>query len=35
LRDSEQRLARALNIELVCGAELARMSQRLQLWVGG
>jgi hypothetical protein len=35
LRDSEQRLARALNIELVCGAELARLSQRLQRWVGG
>ena len=35
LRDSEQRLARALNIELVCGPELARLSQKLQRWVNG
>jgi len=35
LRDSEQRLARALNIELVCGPELARLPRRLQRWVNG
>jgi hypothetical protein len=35
LRDNEQRLARALNIELVCGAELARLPARLKVWVEG
>ena len=35
LRDSEQRLARALNIELVCGPELFRLPQRLQRWLNG
>lgn len=35
LRDSEQRLARALNIELICGPELARLPLRLQRWVNG
>jgi hypothetical protein len=33
LRDSEKKLARALNIELVCGAELARLGERLKAWV--
>ena len=33
LRDSEQRLARALSIELVCGAELARLPVRLKDWI--
>ena len=35
LRDSEERLSRALNIELVCGPELARFPQLLQRWVKG
>ena len=35
LRDSEQRLARALGIELVCGPDLARLPQRLKTWVEG
>ncbi|MFM2004923.1 MAG: hypothetical protein RLZZ09_578 [Pseudomonadota bacterium] len=35
LRDSEQRLARALGIELVCGPELARLPSRLKCWVEG
>ncbi|MFV0476267.1 MAG: Card1-like endonuclease domain-containing protein [Parahaliea sp.] len=34
LRDSEKRLAKVLNIELVCGAELARLDERLKHWVG-
>lgn len=34
LRDSEQRLARALSVELVCGAELARLSEKITSWVG-
>lgn len=33
LRDEEKRLARALGVELVCGAELARFDERLQRWV--
>jgi len=33
LREPEQRLAQALNIELVCGAELARLDQKLKAWV--
>ena len=35
LRDSEQRLARALGIELVCGPDLARLPARLKNWVEG
>ena len=35
LRDSEQRLARALGIELVCGPDLTRLPQRLKSWVEG
>lgn len=34
LRDAEKRLARALNIELVCGAELTRLEEKLKSWVG-
>lgn len=34
LRDSEQRLARALSVELVCGVELARLSEKITSWVG-
>ncbi len=33
LRDAEKRLARVLNIELVCGAELARLDEKLKRWV--
>jgi Card1-like, endonuclease domain len=33
LRDSEKNLARALNIELVCGTELARLDEKLKIWV--
>jgi hypothetical protein len=33
LRESEKRLAKALNIELVCGPELARLNERLKNWV--
>lgn len=33
LRDSEKRLAKALNIKLVCGAELARLDEKLKEWV--
>jgi hypothetical protein len=35
LRDSEQRLARALGIELVCGPELTRLPTKLKTWVEG
>lgn len=34
LRDSEKRLAKALNIELVCGADLIRLEEKLRKWVG-
>lgn len=34
LRDEEKRLARALGVELVCGAELARLDERLRRWIG-
>jgi hypothetical protein len=33
LRESEKRLAKALNIEIVCGPELARLHERLKNWV--
>ena len=33
LRDEEKRLAKALGIELVCGAELARLGEKLKRWV--
>lgn len=33
LRDAEKRLAKALNIELVCGAELVRLGEKLKHWV--
>ena len=33
LRDSELRLAKALNIEVVAGAALARLGERLKQWV--
>ena len=33
LRESEKKLAKALNIELVCGQELARLNERLKNWV--
>lgn len=33
LRETEKRLAKALNIELVCGGELARLDERLKQWV--
>lgn len=32
LRDAEKKLARALNIELVCGSELSRLDERLKIW---
>ena len=33
LRESEQRLAKALNIDIVAGRDLARMGERLKQWV--
>ena len=33
VRDSERKLARALGIELVCGAELIRLRERISSWV--
>ncbi|MHB8743779.1 MAG: Card1-like endonuclease domain-containing protein [Sulfuricaulis sp.] len=33
LRDAEKRLARALGIELICGADLARLDEKLKRWV--
>jgi hypothetical protein len=33
LRDEEKRLARALGIGLVCGAELVRPAEKLKLWI--
>lgn len=33
LRDAEKRLAQALNIELVCGVEFARLDEKLKAWV--
>lgn len=33
LREAETRLARALNIELACGTELARLDDKLKSWV--
>lgn len=35
VRESEKRLAQALNIELVCGPELVRLRERLVSWVRG
>lgn len=35
VRESEKKLAKALKIELVCGAELARLKERLTSWVRG
>jgi len=34
LGESEKRLARALNIELVCSGELAHLSEKIKNWVG-
>lgn len=34
LRDSEKRLAAALNIELVCGRELGQLEHHLRRWIG-
>ncbi len=33
LREPEKKLARALNIELVCGADLTRLEEKLKEWV--
>lgn len=33
LREPERKLARALNIELICGAEIALLSERLKVWI--
>jgi Domain of unknown function (DUF1887) len=33
LGDPERRLAKALNIEVACGAELSRLNERLKRWV--
>jgi hypothetical protein len=33
LRDAEKKLARALNIELVCGSKLTRLDEKLKTWV--
>lgn len=33
LGEAEKRLARALDIELVCGSELARLGEKLKTWV--
>ena len=33
VRESEKQLAKALNIELVCGSELARLRERIGNWV--
>lgn len=33
LRDAEKKLARALNIELVCGTDINRLQERLRAWV--
>jgi len=33
LRESEKKLAKALNIELICGADLSRLNERLKNWV--
>ena len=33
LRDAEKRLAGALGIELVCGADLARLDEKIKTWV--
>ena len=33
LRDEEKRLAKALGVELVCGAELVRLGERIKGWV--
>lgn len=32
LRDSEKKLARALNIECVCGADINRLVERIKVW---
>lgn len=34
LGEAEKRLAKALGIELVCGAELSRLDEKLKRWVG-
>lgn len=34
LRDPERNLARALNIEVVCGTDINRLGERLTTWVG-
>jgi hypothetical protein len=33
LREAEKKLAQALNIDLVCSAELARLDEKLKAWV--
>lgn len=33
LRDSERKLARALNIECVCGADINRLAERIKGWI--
>lgn len=33
LRDSEKKLARALNVELICGADVVRLQEKLKSWV--
>lgn len=35
VRDTEKRLANALNIELVCGSELVRLRERVTAWIRG
>lgn len=35
LRDAEKKLASALNIDLVCGTELARLDEKIKVWVKG
>lgn len=33
LREPEKKLAKALDIELVCGAEIAQLTEKLKIWV--
>ena len=33
LRDPERKLAQALGIELVCGADINRLPEKLKCWV--
>ncbi|MBX5460768.1 MAG: DUF1887 family protein [Steroidobacteraceae bacterium] len=35
LDEHEKRLARALNVELVCGSDLRRLDEKLKVWVTG